>query len=66
MLDNLRNIMKIKNIKQKDFASLLGINEKTVSKKLNEEAEFTYLEFKKICKFFPEYNADYLFCSNKK
>lgn len=62
MYKNLRNALFQKNITIKQYATFLGVGEKTVQNKLRGITDFTYLEFKKTCTImFPEYNTDYLF-----
>lgn len=61
MYKNLRNLLFQKNISVKMYARLLGVSEKTAQNKINKITDFTFLEFKKTCSLFPEYNADYIF-----
>ncbi len=61
-MNNLKNALRSKNITIKDFATFLGVSEKTAQNKLSAKSDFTYSEVRKICKFLlPEYNSDYLF-----
>lgn len=66
MLNNLKTALNSKHITLKAYASFLGITEKSLWNKLNEETCFTYPEASKTSKeLFPEYNSDYLFASDK-
>lgn len=59
---NLREALRAKNITLKGYADFLGVSEKTVLNKINQETEFTYTEFKKTCNdLLPEYNPNFLF-----
>jgi len=46
---------------QKGLARDIGICEKSMSKKMNGETEFTLAEMRKIQSIFPECTLDYLF-----
>lgn len=62
MYSNLKKVLYQKNINIKQYASFLGVTEKTVQNKLQGITDFTYPEFKRTCNLlFPEYNADFLF-----
>lgn len=64
MYKNLRDTLTVKRISLKNYAEFLGVSEKTVLNKINEETDFTYPEYKRTCKFlFPEYSPDYLFAT---
>lgn len=63
MYDNLRLALTRKGISMKEYASLLGVGDKTIQNKMNGTTDFTYSEFKKTCTLLNEYNADYLFTS---
>lgn len=43
----------------------MGISERTMSKKLNEQTEFTLEEMEKVRKAFPSCSMDYLFTRYK-
>lgn len=61
-MKNLKRALLDRKISIKEFADFLGVCEKTARNKLDGETEFTYSEFKKICKLlFPTYNPEYLF-----
>lgn len=67
MYKNLRDTLTTKRISIKSYAEFLGVTEKTVSNKINEETDFTYAEYRKTCKFLlPEYSPDYLFATDTK
>lgn len=66
MLKNLKNALDMKGISIKAYASVLGISEKSVWNKVNEETAITYPEAKTTkSELFPEYDFDYLFASDK-
>lgn len=66
MLRNLKNALDAKGITVRAYAAILGVSEKTVWNKINEETPFTYPEANKTMKeVFPEYNSDYLFDGTK-
>lgn len=51
----------------KAYAALLGVSEKTVRNKINEETDFSFPEAKKTkTELLPEYDIAYLFKSDKK
>lgn len=65
MLFNLKRALDSKNISIKAYAAFLGISEKTVWNKMNEETHLTYPEASMTSKeLFPEYNMEYLFASD--
>lgn len=65
MLNNLKRALDNKNISLRAYAAFLGISEKSVWNKVNEETCLTYPEaFKTSKELFPEYNSDYLFASD--
>lgn len=66
MLANLRNALDRKGIALRAYAAVIGVSEKTVWNKINEETPFTYPEVQKTKKeLFPEYDSEYLFASDK-
>lgn len=66
MYKNLRDILTTKRISIKNYAEFLGVTEKTVLNKINEDTDFTYPEYRKTCKLLlPEYSPDYLFATDK-
>lgn len=65
MYSNLRDVLKQKNISQKEFAEFLGVSEKTAQNKLSGATDFTYPEYRKTCKFLlPEFSPEFLFAEN--
>ncbi len=46
---------------KKEFASFLGVAERTIANKLNGKSEFTISEARKIISIFPECTSEYLF-----
>lgn len=65
MYKNLRETLTTKRISIKSYAEFLGLSEKSVQNKINEETDFTYPEYRKTCKFLlPEYSPDYLFATD--
>ena len=67
MLTNLKRALENKGISVKAYAALLGVSEKTVWNKINEETDFSFPEAKKTkTELFPEYDIAYLFKSDKK
>lgn len=67
MLSNLKEALDAKNITMKAYAAVLGISEKTVWNKINEETPFTYPEASVTkSELLPEYDMDYLFGPPKK
>lgn len=66
MLQNLKRALDTKGITLTAYASVLGVSQKTLWNKINEETPFTYPEVKTtLCELLPEYNSDYLFESDK-
>lgn len=66
MLANLKRALENKGISVKAYAALLGVSEKTVWNKINEETDFSFPEAKKTkTELFPEYDITYLFKSDK-
>ncbi len=66
MLSNLKKALDGKNISMKAYAAVLGVSEKTVWNKINEETPFTYPEAQKTKKeLLPEYDTDYLFTNEE-
>lgn len=66
MLSNLKKALDCKNITIKAYAAVLGVSEKTIWNKINEETPFTYPEVRKTkTELLPEYDSDYLFTSEK-
>lgn len=64
-LNNLKTALDSKKISLKAYAAVLGVSEKTVWNKINEETPFTYPEVRKTkTELLPEYDSDYLFASN--
>ena len=62
MYKNLQNLLKLKGISYKSYASILGVTEKTIQNKLEGKTEFTLSEVNKTLKcIFPEYSMEYLF-----
>lgn len=62
MLSNLKKALDNKGISMKAYASILGISQKTLWNKINEETAFTYPEVRATKKeVLPEYDPDYLF-----
>lgn len=65
MLANLKWALDRKKISMNAYASVLGITQKTLWNKINEETPFTYPEAVKTTReLFPEYNTEYLFASD--
>lgn len=65
MLRNLKAALDSKKISLKAYAAVLGVSEKTVWNKINEETPFTYPEARKTkVDLLPEYDMDYLFASD--
>ena len=65
LLSNLKKALDNKNISIKAYACLLGISEKSVWNKINEETFLTYPEAKKTkTELLPEYDFEYLFESD--
>lgn len=66
VLGNLKAALDSKNITLRAYAAVLGVSEKTIWNKINEETPFTYPEVKKTkSDVLPEYDSDYLFASNQ-
>lgn len=67
MLRNLKMALDNKGITLRAYAAVLGVSEKTVKNKINEDTPFTYPEVK-ITKteLLPEYDSDYLFQTDTK
>ncbi len=66
MLWNLKAALDGKKITLKAYAAVLGVSEKTIWNKINEETPFTYPEVKKTkTELLPEYDSDYLFSSDE-
>ena len=61
MFNNLRNLLRTKNISIAAYSRILGCNEKTVQNKLNGTTEFTLSEIKATLDIFPEFKLEYLF-----
>ena len=61
MFANLRTALQQKGISTKQYAEVLGVEEKTAQNKLIGRTDFTYPEFIKTCALLFEYTADYLF-----
>jgi len=65
MLGNLKTALDSKRISLKAYAAVLGVSEKTIWNKINEETPFTYPEVRKTkAELLPEYDSDYLFASD--
>ncbi len=60
MILKLKRVLEGTGVPLKDYASLLGISEKSLYNKLCGNTEFTYGEFLKLKTLLPEYNIDYL------
>lgn len=66
MLANLKKALDMKGISVKAYAAVLGVSEKTVWNKLNEETVITLPEAQTTkTELFPEYDFDYLFASDR-
>ena len=62
---NLKKALDSKKVSLRAYAAILGISEKSVWNKINEETAFTYPEVKRTKEdVLPEYDIDYLFTSN--
>lgn len=62
---NLREVLRAENITIKTYSEFLGVSEKTVNNKINQETEFTLPEFQKTCNFLlPKYSPSYLFATD--
>lgn len=66
IFSNLNAELARHNIKNSEFAKLLGITPRTLTNKLNGITEFTLSEIKKTAKAFPNVSIDYLFEENTK
>ena len=67
MLNNLKKALDAKDITINAYAAVLGVSEKTVWNKINEETPFTYPEASTTkSELLPEYDMDYLFRPTKK
>ena len=65
MYKNLRDTLRAENITIKSFSEFLGVSEKNVQNKINQETEFTLKEFQDTCNFLlPKYNPGYLFATD--
>lgn len=65
MLTALRKALDDKGITLRAYASVLGISEKTLWNKINEETAFTYPEVRRTKRdVLPEYDSEYLFSSS--
>lgn len=65
MYKNLREALTSERITLKGYAEFLGVSEKSVQNKINQETDFTYPEYRKTCKFLlPKYSPDYLFATD--
>lgn len=66
MYKNLREALRAENITIKGYSEFLGVSEKTVTNKINQETEFTLSEFRKTCNYLlSKYSPDYLFASDQ-
>lgn len=66
MLKNLERALKDKGISLRAYAAVLGVSEKTIWNKINEETSFTYPEVRTTrTELLPEYDCDFLFASDK-
>jgi predicted transcriptional regulator len=65
MYPELAKLMAYRNMKHKDIASILGISQQAISKKLKGETEFRYSEMQKIKEYFkkdyPDITMDQIF-----
>lgn len=67
MLRNLKAEMVRNNVKIKEIATFLGVRDATIYDKVNGHYSFTFNEAVAIkCRFFPEYDIEYLFNSKVK
>lgn len=67
MLVNLKRALDAKGISMNAYAGVLGVTQKTLWNKINEETPFTYPEAVKTTKeLFPEYKIEYLFAPDGK
>lgn len=65
LLNNLKKALDSKNITMRAYAAVLGVTEKTIQNKINEETPFTYPEVRKTkTELLPEYDSDFLFRSD--
>lgn len=56
----LKKILENRGVQFREYASLLGMTEKTLYNKLTCATDFSYGEYKKLKTLLPEYNIDYL------
>lgn len=62
MLANLKKALDAKGVSLRAYAAVLGITDKTLWNKINEETDFTYPEVRKTkMDVLPEYDIDFLF-----
>lgn len=60
--NNLKTVLQTNELSLKAFADFLGIGTEAAADKLNGKTDFTYPEYRRVCRFlFPEMNPDYLF-----
>lgn len=50
--DYIRGELRRQKKRQKDLAEYLGISTATLSQKLNNEVEWSFKQFLKVCEFF--------------
>lgn len=61
-MKNIEEIRKIKGVALVDIADLLGVDSRTVRRKIDGVSDFKFGETVAIKKaFFPEYELEYLF-----
>ncbi len=66
MLRNLQAEIARQNIKQKEMAESIGVNEKTLRNKISGVTSFTFPETKVIRDtFFPDMRLEYLFSNDE-
>lgn len=61
----LKRILEGSQIGLKGYAKLLDMVDKTLYNKLSGTSDFSYSEYRKLKKLFPEYNIDYLLTEEK-
>lgn len=61
MYKNLADTLKAEGITQREYGSIIGCSEKSVTNKINGETDFTYTEFKKTSLLLRKYSSDFLF-----
>ncbi len=61
MFPNLLIELKVNRYSQKGLAAFIGISERSLSKKLNGQNDFSLSEMRKIQEAFPNCTLDYLF-----